>query len=152
MEFIPAVEDGAREALQAGPLSGFPIVDVKLTLTDGTFHDVDSSKMSFAIAGSMATKTLVSRAHVILLEPVMNLEVVTPGDYLGEVIGDLGRRRAQIQNIEGTGDIQAVRARIPLGESFGYANSLRSLTQGRASYNMEFYNYLEVPKGFEAEV
>jgi elongation factor G len=151
-EFIPAVEEGAREALQAGPLSGFPIVDVKLTLTDGTFHDVDSSKMSFAIAGSMATKTLVARAHVFLLEPVMKIEVVTPGDYLGEVIGDLGRRRAQIQNIEGTGEIQVIGARIPLGESFGYANSLRSLTQGRASYSMEFDNYLEVPKGFEAEV
>jgi elongation factor G len=152
LEFISAVEDGAREALQSGPLSGFPIVDVKLTLTDGTYHEVDSSKMSFSIAASMATKTLVSRAHVVLLEPVMNLEVVTPGDYLGEVIGDLGRRRASIRNIEGTGDIQAIKAQIPLGESFGYANSLRSLTQGRASYNMEFHNYLEVPKGFEPEV
>ncbi|MCH7800466.1 MAG: elongation factor G, partial [Chloroflexi bacterium] len=152
LEFISAVEDGAREALQAGPLSGFPIVDVKLTLTDGSYHEVDSSKMSFSIAGSMATKTLVSRAHVVLLEPVMKLEVVTPGDYLGEVIGDLGRRRALIRNIEGTGDIQAVRAQIPLGESFGYATALRSLTQGRASYNMEFDNYVEVPKGFEAEV
>jgi elongation factor G len=152
LEFISAVEDGAREALQSGPLSGFPIVDVKLILTDGTYHEVDSSKMSFAIAASMATKTLVSRAHVVLLEPVMNLEVVTPGDYLGEVIGDLGRRRAQIRNIEGIGDIQAIRAQIPLGESFGYANSLRSLTQGRASYNMEFDNYIEVPKGFEPEV
>jgi elongation factor G len=152
LEFISAVEDGAREALQSGPLSGFPIVDVKLTLTDGTYHEVDSSKMSFAIAASMATKTLVSRAHVVLLEPVMNLEVVTPGDYLGEVIGDLGRRRASIRNIEGTGDIQAIRAQIPLGESFGYANSLRSLTQGRASYNMEFDNYIEVPKGFEPEI
>jgi len=152
LEFISAVEDGAREALKAGPLSGYPLVDVKLTLTDGSYHEVDSSKMSFSIAGSMATKTLISRAHVVLLEPVMKMEVVTPGDFLGEVIGDLGRRRALIRSIEGTGEIQAVRAQIPLGESFGYANALRSLTQGRASYNMEFDNYVEVPKGFEAEV
>ena len=152
LEFVPAVESGAREALQAGPLSGYPVVDVKLTLTDGSYHEVDSSKMSFLIAGSMAAKTLVSRAHPILLEPVMSLEVVTPGEFLGEVLGDLGRRRGEIRNIEGQGDIQAVRAVLPLAESFGYANTLRSLTQGRASHVLEFDSYQPVPEHIAAEV
>ena len=145
-EFIPAVEEGAREALASGPLSGFPVVDAKLTLIDGSYHEVDSSKISFQIAGSMAAKSLLTRGRPTLLEPVMNLEVVTPGEFLGDVLGDLGRRRAQIRNIEGVGDVQSVRAEIPLAESFGYANAIRSLTQGRASYAMEFDNYVEVPK------
>ncbi len=145
-EFIPAVEEGAREALAAGPLSGFPVVDAKLTLIDGSYHEVDSSKISFQIAGSMAAKALLTRGRPAMLEPVMKLEVVTPGESLGDVLGDLGRRRAQIKNIEGVGDVQSVRAEIPLAESFGYANAIRSLTQGRASYTMEFDNYVEVPK------
>ena len=145
-EFIPAVEEGAREALASGPISGFPVVDAKLTLIDGSYHETDSSKISFQIAGSMAARSLLTRARPTLLEPVMKLEVVTPGDFLGDVLGDLGRRRAQIKNIEGVGDIQSVRAEIPLAESFGYANAIRSLTQGRASYTMEFDNYVEVPK------
>ncbi len=145
-EFIPAVEEGAREALASGPLSGFPVVDAKLTLIDGSYHEVDSSKISFQIAGSMAAKSLLTRGKPTLLEPVMNLEVVTPGEFLGDVLGDLGRRRGQIRNIEGVGDVQSVRAEIPLAESFGYANAIRSLTQGRASYTMEFDNYVEVPK------
>ena len=152
LEFVPAVESGAREALQSGPLSGYPVVDVKLTLTDGSYHEVDSSKMSFIIAGSMAAKTLVSRGHPVLLEPVMSLEVVTPGEFLGEVLGDLGRRRGEIRNIEGQGDIQAVQAVLPLGESFGYANTLRSLTQGRASHVLEFDSYQPVPEHIAAEV
>ena len=145
-EFISSVESGARDALKTGPLSGFPVVDAKMTLIDGSYHEVDSSKMSFQIAGSMAAKSLVSRGKPIMLEPVMKLEVVTPGEFLGDVLGDLGRRRAQITNIEGEGDIQSARAIIPLAESFGYANALRSLTQGRASYTMEFDNYVEVAK------
>ena len=145
-EFIPAVEEGAREALASGPISGFPVVDAKLTLIDGSYHETDSSKISFQIAGSMAARSLLTRARPTLLEPVMKLEVVSPGDFLGDVLGDLGRRRAQIKNIEGVGDIQSVRAEIPLAESFGYANAIRSLTQGRASYTMEFDNYVEVPK------
>ena len=145
-EFISSVEEGARDALKTGPLSGFPVVDAKMTLIDGSYHEVDSSKMSFQIAGSMAAKSLVSRGRPIMLEPVMKLEVVTPGEFLGDVLGDLGRRRAQITNIEGEGDIQSARAIIPLAESFGYANALRSLTQGRASYTMEFDNYVEVAK------
>ncbi len=145
-EFIPSVESGAREALTTGPLSGFPVVDMKMTLVDGSFHDVDSSNMSFQIAGSMAAKALVTRGSPVLLEPMMKLEVVTPGEFLGDVLGDLGRRRAQIRNIEGQGDIQSVKAELPLAESFGYANAIRSLTQGRASYTLEFDNYAEVPR------
>jgi elongation factor G len=151
-EFIPAVEIGAREALRTGPLSGYPVVDVKLTLTDGSYHEVDSSKMSFQIAGSMAAKSLVTKGKPTLLEPVMKLEVVTPGDYLGEVLGDLGRRRGQIENIEGQGDSQAIRAQIPLAESFGYASTLRWLTQGRASYTREFDNYPEGSVGLAADL
>ena len=145
-EFIPAVEEGAREALASGPISGFPVVDAKLTLVDGSYHEVDSSKVSFQIAGSMAARSLLTRGKPTLLEPVMKLEVVTPGEFLGDVLGDLGRRRAQIRNIEGVGDVQSVRAEIPLAESFGYATAMRSLSQGRASYTMEFDNYVEVPK------
>ena len=145
-EFISSVEQGVREALNAGPLSGYPMVDLKVTLVDGSYHEVDSSKMSFHIAGSMAVKAAVARAHPVLLEPIMRLEVVTPGDFLGAVLGDLGRLRANIRSIEGHKDIQVVRALLPLGESFGYANSLRSLTQGRASYSLEFYRYEEAPE------
>jgi len=140
-EFISSVEDGVREALNSGPLSGYPMVDVRVVLVDGSYHEVDSSKMSFHIAGSMAAKAAVAKARAILLEPIMRLEVVTPGDFLGGVLGDLGRRRANIRSIEGHGDIQAVKALLPLGESFGYANTLRSLTQGRASHSLEFYRY-----------
>ena len=149
-EFIPSVEQGVREALSAGPISGFPMVDVKVRLVDGSYHDVDSSKMSFHVAGSMAAKSAVSKGKPIQLEPIMRLEIVTPGDFLGEVLGDLGRRRANIRNIEGQGGIQHVRAMIPLGESFGYASALRSLTQGRASYTMEFYRYEEAPQAVAA--
>ena len=146
-EFIPSAESGIREALNTGPLSGFPIIDVKITMVDGSSHEVDSSQIAFQIAGSMAAKDAVGKARPLLLEPIMSLEVVTPGDFLGEVLGDLGRRRAAIRNIEGQGEIQVVKAAIPLGESFGYANAIRSLTQGRASYNMEFDNYEPAPEG-----
>ncbi|MDA1228262.1 MAG: translation elongation factor G [SAR202 cluster bacterium Casp-Chloro-G4] len=149
-EFIPSAQKGVSEALSTGPLSGFPVIDVKVTLVDGSFHDVDSSQVAFQIAGSMACKDAINRAQPKLLEPVMSLEVVTPGEFLGEVLGDLGRRRANIRNIEGESDIQVVRASLPLGESFGYANSLRSLTQGRASYSMEFDSYQEAPKSLVA--
>ena len=145
-EYIPAVEDGVRSALNTGPLSGYPMVDIKITLVDGTYHDVDSSKMAFQIAGSMAAKSAVLKSHPVLLEPVMRLEVITPGEFLGEILGDLGRRRANIKNIEGHRDIQVVRANLPLFESFGYANALRSLSQGRASYTMEFESYEEAPE------
>ena len=150
-EFIPSAESGIREALNTGPLSGFPIIDVKVSMVDGSSHEVDSSQIAFQIAGSMAAKDAVSKARPVLLEPIMSLEVVTPGEFLGEVLGDLGRRRAAIRNIEGQGEIQVVKAAIPLGEAFGYANAVRSLTQGRASYTMEFDNYQPAPEGVIAK-
>ncbi len=150
-EFIPSAESGIREALNTGPLSGFPIIDVKVSMVDGSSHEVDSSQIAFQIAGSMAAKDAVSKARPVLLEPIMSLEVVTPGEFLGEVLGDLGRRRARIRNIEGQGEIQVVKAAIPLGEAFGYANAVRSLTQGRASYAMEFDNYEPAPEGVVSE-
>ena len=145
-EFVSSVESGVRGALNTGPLSGYPLVDVRVTLVDGSYHEVDSSTVAFEIAGSMAAKSAVLKARPILLEPVMSLEIVTPGDFLGEILGDLGRRRANIRNIEGRETIQSIKAIIPLGESFGYAGALRSLTQGRASYTMEFDSYQQAPE------
>jgi elongation factor G len=143
-EYISAVEKGVRDAMGVGPLRGYPVVDLKVSLVDGSYHEVDSSEMAFQIAGSMAVKAAIGRAGPLLLEPIMRLEIVTPGDSLGEVLGDLGRRRANIRNIEGQGNVQYVRALLPLGESFGYANTLRSLTQGRGHFSMEFDSYEQV--------
>ena len=140
-QFISAVEQGVRETMGVGPLHGFPVVDVKVALVDGSYHEVDSSDMAFKAAGAIALKKALAKAKPVLLEPIMLLEVVTPGEFLGDVLGDLGRRRANIRGIEGRGDIQAIRALIPLGESFGYAGAIRSLTQGRASYSMDFSRY-----------
>ena len=150
-EYIPSVEKGVREALNTGPLSSYPVVDVKVTLLDGTYHDVDSSQFAFQIAASMATKEAVKKARPVLLEPVMLLQVITPGEFLGDVLGDLGRRRSQIMNIEGQGDTQFCKSLLPLGESFGYASALRSLTQGRASFTMEFNSYEEAPRSMEVD-
>ena len=144
-EFISSVEDGVRKSLTTGPKSGFPVIDLLVRLVDGSYHDVDSSKVSFEIAGSMAAKNGVNKAGTYVLEPVMNLEVVTPEDYLGDIIGDLGRRRAIMSGVDAQGDTQVVKATLPLAESFGYADDLRSLTQGRAGYSMEFGEYLEAP-------
>ena len=140
-EYIPAVEKGIHDALSSGPISGYPVVDIKFSLTDGSYHDVDSSEMAFRIAGAMAAKSILQKAKPNLLEPIMNLEITTPSQFLGDVIGDLGKRRANINNIGGTEEIQTVQAKIPLGETFGYAGSIRSLTQGRAGYSMEFDSY-----------
>ena len=140
-EYIPAVEKGIHDALSSGPISGYPVVDIKFSLTDGSYHDVDSSEMAFRIAGAMAAKSILQKAKPNLLEPIMNLEITTPSQFLGDVIGDLGKRRANISNIGGTEEIQTVQAKIPLGETFGYAGSIRSLTQGRAGYSMEFDSY-----------
>lgn len=150
-EYIPAVEKGVRQALNTGPLSSYPVVDVKVTLIDGSYHDVDSSQLAFQIAGSMATKDVLKKARPVLLEPVMMLEVITPGEFLGDVLGDLGRRRSEIKNIEGQGDTQVCKSLLPLGESFGYASALRSLTQGRASYTMEFNGYEQAPQSMEVD-
>jgi len=146
-EYISSVEKGIKDSLGAGPLAGYPVIDVKATLVDGSYHEVDSSEVAFRVAGSMAAKAALQRAHPVLLEPIMQLEIVAPGEYLGDVLGDLGSRRANIKNIEGHDEVQVVRATIPLGESFGYANTLRSLTQGRASYSMEFDRYRAAPSG-----
>jgi len=146
-EYIPAVERGVREALDNGPLGGYPLVDLKVTLVDGSYHTVDSSEMAFRSAGMMGIREGVSKAGPILLEPIADLEVVTPGEFLSDVIGDLGTRRAQIRTIEGQEGIQTVRALVPLGETFSYTTALRSITQGRASYTMEFRHYEPVPEG-----
>ena len=151
-EYVPAVEKGVKEALETGVLAGYPVIDVKATLVDGSFHPVDSSEIAFKMAGSIATKEGVRRAKPVLLEPILDVEVVTPGDFLGEVLGDLGGRRARIRSIEGQGAVQAVRALVPLAETFGYTTDLRSITQGRASQSMEFSHYEEVPQGVAREL
>ena len=146
-EYIPAIERGVRQALDNGPLGGYPLVDLKISLVDGSFHNVDSSEMAFRSAGMMAIREGVSKGGPCLLEPIAELEVVTPADYLSDVIGDLGTRRAQIRTIEGQESAQTVRVLVPLGETFSYTTALRSLTQGRASFTMEFRYYEPVPEG-----
>jgi elongation factor G len=145
-EFIPSVDKGIQEQTQNGVLAGYPVLDVKVTLFDGSYHDVDSSEMAFKIAGSMGFKKGAAEANPVLLEPTMNVEVTTPEDWMGDVVGDLNRRRGMIEGMEdGVAGIKIVRAKVPLSEMFGYATDLRSATQGRASYSMEFFNYAEAP-------
>jgi elongation factor G len=143
-EFIPAVDKGCQEQMQSGVLAGYPMLDIKVTLYDGSYHDVDSSEMAFKIAGSMGFKKGVLDASPVLLEPTMKVEVTTPEEWMGDVVGDLNRRRGMIEGMEeGVAGIKIVRAKVPLSEMFGYATDLRSATQGRASYSMEFFNYSE---------
>jgi elongation factor G len=152
-EYIPSVDEGAQEAMEFGVLAGYPMVDVKVTLTDGAYHDVDSSELAFKIAGSMAFKDAARRATPVILEPMFAVEVTTPEDYMGEVIGDLNSRRGQIQSMdEGPGGSRVVKALVPLSEMFGYVGDLRSKTQGRASYSMQFDSYAEVPKNVAEEI
>ncbi|WUF29882.1 elongation factor G [Kribbella sp. NBC_00482] len=152
-EYIPSVDEGAQEAMEFGVLAGYPMVDVKVTLTDGAYHDVDSSELAFKIAGSMAFKDAARRATPVILEPMFAVEVITPEDYMGEVIGDLNSRRGQIQSMdEGPGGSRAIKALVPLSEMFGYVGDLRSKTQGRASYSMQFDSYAEVPKNVAEEI
>ncbi|MBK5218793.1 MAG: elongation factor G [Thermoleophilia bacterium] len=151
-EFIGPAEQGMREALENGVKAGYPMVDVKVELVDGSYHDVDSSEMAFKIAGSMAIQEGARKANPVLLEPVMSVEVVTPEDFLGDVIGDLSRRRGKVQGQEQRGNALAVQAFVPLGEMFGYATDLRSSTQGRASYTMQFERYEEVPSNIAEEI
>ena len=146
-EFVPAVEKGVRQAADNGPIAGFQLVDLKVTLVDGSYHPVDSSEMSFRAAGALAFREAVRKGAPVLQEPIMEMEVVTPSDFLGAVLGELSSRRAQIQSIEGGDDVQQVKAQVPLSEMFGYATSLRSMTQGRATHTMEFNFYEEVPAG-----
>jgi len=151
-EYIPAVNKGVQEQLQNGIIAGFPVVDVKVTLFDGSYHDVDSSEMAFKIAGSMCIREACLRASPALLEPIMKVEVVSPEEYMGDVIGDLNRRRGTVQGMDDTPAGKAIRAEIPLKEMFGYATDLRSLTQGRATYSMEFLKYLEAPSNITEEI
>jgi elongation factor G len=144
-EYVPAVKDGVEEAWSSGPMGGYPVVDIKVTLVDGSYHTVDSSEIAFKTAALMAMRDGLRQARPYLLEPIMKVQVITPGEFLGEVLGDLNSRRARVENMEGQGDIQVVDAMVPLSETFGYATQLRSLTQGRATYNMEFARYEEVP-------
>jgi elongation factor G len=152
-EYIPAVEAGVREALDTGALAGYPIVDIKVRLVDGSYHEVDSSEMAFKIAGSLGLKECVRQAAPVIKEPVMSVEVITPEENLGDVIGDLNSRRGRIDGIEaGPANTQVIRAYVPLAEMFGYATTLRSMTQGRASYTMEPSHYEEVPKALASEL
>jgi elongation factor G len=144
-EYIPAVDKGIQEQMQNGILAGYPMVDIKVTLFDGSFHEVDSSEMAFKIAGSMGFQEGCKRASPVLLEPIMKVEVVTPEDYLGNVTGDLNRRRGILQGTEDSITGKIIRAEVPLSEMFGYATDLRSATQGRATYTMEFVRYNQVP-------
>ncbi|MDI6865901.1 elongation factor G [Thermodesulfovibrio yellowstonii] len=151
-EFIPAVEKGIVEAMEGGVLAGYPVVDVRVTLFDGSYHEVDSSELAFKIAASMAFKEACKKGEIVLLEPIMDVEVVVPEDYMGEVIGDINSRRGKIQSMEKRGKAQVIRAMVPLAEMFGYATDLRSKTQGRGTYTMQFSHYDEVPKNLTEQI
>jgi elongation factor G len=151
-EYVPAVESGVREALQSGVLASYPVVDLKVNLVDGSYHEVDSNEAAFKMAGSIGVKEAVRRAAPQLLQPIMKVEIVTPEEFLGDVMGDITRRRGQLHGTELRGNAQVIRADVPLAEMFGYATDLRSMTQGRATYTMEFSHYQPVTKDVEAAV
>jgi elongation factor G len=151
-EYIPSVDAGIQDAMQSGVLAGYPVVDIRATLVYGSYHDVDSSEMAFKIAGSICFKEACRKAHPVLLEPIMSVEVVTPEDYMGDVIGNLSARRGKVEGMEQRGNSQVVRALVPLAEMFGYATDLRSRTQGRATYTMQFNSYQEVPESVSKEI
>jgi len=151
-EYIGPTEAGIKEALENGILAGYPVVDVKVQLIYGSYHDVDSSEMAFKIAGSMAFKEAARQASPCLLEPVMKVEVVSPEAYMGDVLGDLSSRRGKIGGMMQRGEAQVISATVPLGEMFGYSTKLRSMSQGRAVYSMEFSHYEEVPKSKAEEI
>ncbi|MCH2668144.1 MAG: elongation factor G, partial [Deinococcales bacterium] len=151
-EYISAVQKGVEEALQNGPLLGFPIVDMKVKLYDGSYHEVDSSEIAFKVAAGMAIREAMAKGDAAVLEPIMRVEVVTPEQYLGDVIGNLNSRRGQIQGMEPRGSAQVVNVHVPLSEMFGYATDLRSLSQGRATFSMFLDHYAEVPKSIQQEL
>jgi elongation factor G len=151
-EFIKPIDQGIKEALETGPLAGYPMVGVEVDLYDGSFHDVDSSEIAFKIAGSMALQDATKRARPVLMEPVMEVEVVTPEEYMGDVIGDITSRRGRVQQMEARGNAQVISARVPLSEMFGYATDVRSLSQGRATYSMQFAAYEQAPKSVSEEI
>jgi elongation factor G len=151
-EYVPAVDEGIREAMQNGVLAGYPLIDIKATLFDGSYHDVDSSEMAFKIAGSMALKAGAAKANPVLLEPIMKVEVTVPEEYMGDIMGDINSRRGRIEGMEARGNARVIRGYVPLAEMFGYSTSLRSRTQGRGTYAMEFHSYEEVPKNIAQEI
>jgi elongation factor G len=151
-EFIIPVKNGIEEALKNGVLAGYPVVDVKVRLVDGSYHEVDSSELAFKIAGSMAIKSALNKAGSILLEPIMDVEVIVPEEYMGDVIGDLNSRRGKVAGILPRKDAQVIEVFVPLSEMFGYATSLRSLTQGRAVYAMQFDHYNVIPQNIAEEI
>jgi elongation factor G len=151
-EYIPAVEKGVREAAERGILAGYPMMDIKVKLVDGSFHEVDSSEMAFKIAASIGYKEGAAKALPILLEPIMTVEVIVPEDFIGEVSGDLSSRRGKIAHMESRNGVQVIEAKVPLAEMFGYATQLRSYTQGRATYTMQFSHYERVPEAMAKEV
>ena len=151
-EYVPPIEKGVREAMESGVLAGYPMVDVRVRLTDGSYHEVDSSEMAFKIAASMGFKEACRRAKPVLLEPVMDVEVVTPEEYMGAIVGDLNSRRGRIISMEARGSSQVIRASVPLAQMFGYATEMRSMTQGRATYTMQFARYEEVPSAIAEEI
>jgi elongation factor G len=151
-EYIPAIEKGAREAMDRGAIAGFPLINIKVTVFDGSYHDVDSNEAAFKMAGSMAFQEAVRNAKPVLLEPMMKVEAVTPDEFMGSVVGDLNGKRGQIQEMGDRGNIKFVKALVPLAEMFGYSTSLRSMTQGRASYSMEFGQYMEVPTNVQKTI
>jgi len=151
-EYINPTEVGIKEALEGGILAGYPMSDIKVTLYDGDYHDVDSSEMAFKVAGSLAIKEAARKAKAVLLEPIMSVEVVVPEQYMGDVIGDLNSRRGRIEGMQLRGTTQIIKAMVPLSEMFGYATELRSRTQGRGSFTMHFGRYEEVPAGLSEEI
>jgi elongation factor G len=151
-EYVPAVEKGVKEAAETGVLAGYPVVDIHVSLTDGSYHDVDSSEMAFKIAASMGFKEVCRKAKPVLLEPVMDVEVVVPSEYQGAVVGDLNSRRGRVVSMDSRGNAQVIRANVPLGQMFGYATDVRSMTQGRATYTMQFARYEEVPRNIAEEI
>ena len=151
-EYIPSVDAGIQDAMQYGYLAGFPLVNIKATVLDGAYHEVDSSEMAFKLAGSMALKEAVAKAKPTLLEPVMAVEITTPEEYMGEVIGDVNSRRGQVQAMEDRAGAKLVKAKVPLSQMFGYVGDLRSKTQGRANYSMIFDSYAEVPTNVAADI
>jgi elongation factor G len=151
-EYIPGVEKGLKAAVESGPLSGFPVTDIRMELYDGDYHDVDSSVMAFEIAAQAAFREAINKASPVLLEPVMRVEVVTPDEYMGDIIGDLNSRRGQVNSMDQRGNARVISAMVPLATMFGYVNTLRSLSQGRAQFTMHFDHYAEIPRAVSEEV
>ncbi|MGA0635802.1 elongation factor G, partial [Bacillus thuringiensis] len=151
-EYIPAVQAGLEDALQNGVVAGYPVIDIKAKLFDGSYHDVDSNEMAFKIAASMALKNAASKCNPVILEPISKVEVVIPEEYMGDIMGDITSRRGRVEGMEGRGNAQVVRAMVPLSEMFGYATALRSNTQGRGTFTMVFDHYEEVPKSIADEI